>query len=481
MTCLLPVWCSLRGTLIRSFGWQFFTLIALVLSGCSGQSPSTLPIAATENPTAPVGDDRIRFVSAVDWLEFAVRQPLQEDGWIALPPRHSADLYQSRQAPEALGLFGPDRCTACHEEIVASFQQTAHARTCRLPSRDAILGALDPPHNQLTTAVDGFYFAMAERDGQFYQDVFVPEDSEHPRISVPIALVFGSGNHGQSYVHREGSQLCQMPVSYYSEFDRWTNSPGTYRDGTADFARPVTTRCLDCHTTWVGHQPETLNQYDASTWILGVTCVRCHGPAHDHIQFHELQAEDTEGQFIVNPAKLGRDRLMEVCAQCHSGGGELRRPAFSYIPGEPLLEYLDIDLTASSEQNDDPHSANQLGRLSRSACFQGSEELSCITCHDPHRHDRGNTPLFSNRCRQCHDTEDCGVSPRLGSLIHDRCIECHMPAGRDPEVSAASGSRTVSPLLRDHLIAVWPEVSDQVEQKLISSASGTGPVPRDKQ
>ena len=273
-------------------------------------------------------------------------------------------------------------------------------------------------------------------------------------------------------MHWEGDQLCQMHVSYFSEFDRWTNSPGMYQDGTADFARPVTSRCLDCHTTWFGHQPESINRFDRQGAILGVTCVRCHGPAGEHVQFHRLQPDESTPHFIVNPVQLERGQLHQVCAQCHSGGGELRRPAFSYVPGEPLDNYLDLDLSANSEQNDDPHSANQLGRLMRSACFQGSEELSCVTCHDPHRHERGNTALFSSRCIQCHKSEQCGVHPRFGSAIGSRCIECHMPSRRDAEVSAASGSKNLLPLLRDHLIGIWPDVSVRVERSMTTPDNG---------
>ena len=423
-------------------------------------------------------DERIRFVSAEEWVDFSVLQPPDNVGWVAVPPPHDGDLYGSPQDPSALGFLAPDRCSLCHAEIVESFAETAHARTSRLPSRESIAGALAPPANRLITGLDGFYFRMVEQNDAFLQEVYVPDQHTEPLLRLPVAFVFGSGNHGQSYVHWEGDQLCQMHVSYYSEFRRWTNSPGTYQDGTADYARPVTSRCVDCHATWFGHQPRSINRFDQAGWILGVTCVRCHGPAREHVQFHKLQPDEFEAHFIVNPSELGRDRLQEVCAQCHSGGGELRRPAFSYVPGEPLADYLDIDLAAENERNDDPHSANQLGRLRRSACYQGSNELSCVTCHDPHRHERGNTALFSSRCLQCHQTDDCGARSRFGSAIDRRCIECHMPSRRDAEVSAAAESGTLLPLLRDHLIGIWPDVSANFEHRPDKSQNGSQPKSR---
>ena len=52
---------------------------------------------------------------------------------------------------------------------------------------------------------------------------------------------------------------------------------------------------------------------------------------------------------IVNPARLGKDRQMEVCMQCHLETTSLQLPhsivkygrgPFSYNPGEPLGNFM---------------------------------------------------------------------------------------------------------------------------------------------
>jgi hypothetical protein len=328
-----------------------------------------------------------------------------------------------------------------------------------LPSFETILGSFDPPGNRLETSLAGFSFRITQRDGEFLQEVHLESPLEPLKLQFPIAFVIGSGNHGQGFLHWIGDQLCVMHVSYFTEFDRWTNSPGSYRDGTADFARPVTARCLDCHATWFGHAAGSINRYDRTHWILGVTCVRCHGPASEHVEYHRAYPDETEPRLITNPGRLDREQLNEVWAQCHSGPGELHGRPFTYRPGDPLLHHLDIDLSGAGEENEDPHSANQLGRLMRSRCYQESSTLTCITCHDPHRHERGQTAVFSQRCQQCHAPEDCPTRQRLGTVADQRCVECHMPSRRDAEVTAQGPGEAVLPLLRDHLIAVWPEVS----------------------
>jgi hypothetical protein len=126
---------------------------------------------------------------------------------------------------------------------------------------------------------------LADTTG-FYQQLTVQKDRIHYTEKRSIDLVIGSGNHGQAYLSWEGDHLYQMHVSYLTESDQWVNSPGMYVDGTADFARPVPGRCLDCHTTWFSEDATAVNRFDRSNYLLGVTCVRCHGPGHEHVAYH---------------------------------------------------------------------------------------------------------------------------------------------------------------------------------------------------
>jgi len=158
--------------------------------------------------------------------------------------------------------------------------------------------------------------------------------------------------------------------------------------------------------------------------------------------------------------------MNELCAQCHSGAGELRQPPFTYRPGQPLRNYVEISLNDQDGADDDPHSANQLARLMRSRCYQSSDALTCTTCHDPHRHERGRLELLSSRCRQCHQSGDCGAHHRLSTAIEGRCVQCHMPSRRDAEVTAAGVAGPLMPLLRDHLVGIWPEVAALIEREI---------------
>jgi hypothetical protein len=287
----------------------------------------------------------------------------------------------------------------------------------------------------------------------------------------PIDLVLGSGNHGQSYLYWEGDRLYQMHVSYLSESDSWVNSPGPYYDGTADFARPVPARCLDCHATWIGCDVKSVNRFERDSLIVGIGCVRCHGPGHEHVAHHREFPKDEVGRRIVKPASLSVERQNELCAQCHSAG-EPFGAAFGYRPGERLAEWMELDLSVDSEENADPHSANQLARLMQSRCFSADGGLSCVRCHDPHRSQRGDVGGYSAKCVECHDSDICPDVRTLGAGAKQRCVDCHMPGRRDAQVRIETAGGNVQALLRDHLIGKWPEAAAEVARQLRVEAGG---------
>ena len=171
-------------------------------------------------------------------------------------------------------------------------------------------------------------------------------------------------------------------------------------------------------------------------------------------------------RYIVQPGNLPRDRANEVCAQCHSGVGQSVQPAFTYQPGEPLSDYIRLSNRADDTRNDDPHAANQLARLMKSRCYQGSENLTCASCHDPHREERGELKLFTQRCAKCHESSDCKLQPTHPQIVAERCVECHMPSRRDVEGVMQTPEGELLPSLRDHYIKVWPEVAEQVLSKV---------------
>ena len=421
--------------------------------------------------------ERVFYSPANSWLTFYRTRAPAGTGWVHLPDVKEAAAFRSEIDPALRGYLPPSVCAECHAEQAEKFSETAHYLTSMPASRQTILGSFAPGKNRLDTQDPHLYFEMVEEEGQLFQCVRIQQQGQEYEHRRPFDLVIGSGNHGQTYLYWERDQLYQLPISYFSE-SGWINSPGLYRDGTADFARDVGARCLDCHATYFASEPNRYNGYDASNYMLGVTCVRCHGPGWAHVQYHRTHPEDQTGRYLVHPGELSAVRANEICAQCHSGVGVPLQPPFTYRPGEPLDQFIELDMNQDDPQNDDPHAANQLLRLMKSKCFQESESLTCVTCHDPHRDERGQMEVFAKRCGKCHEKDACRLSAAHGDRLATRCVECHMPSRRDQEGAMQTPAGALLPLLRDHLIQRSSEATAQVLNELGKAAApASQPIP----
>jgi hypothetical protein len=347
---------------------------------------------------------------------------------------------------------GDQACRACHLDIAGSYLRTAHHLTSRLPTSDSINGSFASGKNLLKTSNPGLYYLMESRPDGFYQTAMLSLQQSSSARSERIDIVIGSGRIGQTYLYWKDNRLFQLPVSYWIDPAGWINSPG-YHDGTAKFDRPVAPRCLECHLTFAQSLPGggLENRYEPNSLQVGISCERCHGPGNTHVQ---AMTTAKAGGIIVNPAKLTRDRQIEVCAQCHSGSRQPLLPAFSYIPGAPLDQYLRHNAPVSSTKVD-VH-GNQVGLLQLSRCFQESADMTCATCHNVHQVQR-DAANFSTRCLQCHRLEACRLFPKFREKIVAGCVNCHMPVRPSNLIISNSNGKQARAFLRSHWIKIYPE------------------------
>ncbi len=354
------------------------------------------------------------------------------------------------------GYVGDASCVACHQQKAQSYAVTAHAATSRLGLAESIHGRFDSGRNQLRTANPNLYFQMEQRaDGGYETAVLRTSLTQVLTRSERIDLVVGSGRKGQTYLYWDDNRLFQLPVSYWTASGAWVNSPG-YVDGTAVFERPIAGRCLECHATSFVSTAPPENAYLKSSLVLGIACEKCHGPGAEHVKRYRSSTPPHTPQesAIVNPARLPRDRQIDVCALCHAGIGTPSTAPLSYTPGEVLSDHLTFP-RRPPEARIDVH-AGQVELLARSRCFQSSPGMTCTTCHDVHRPQRDLAAL-SQTCTTCHQVEHCGEFRRKGRAIAADCVSCHMPLEQTSQiVIARANGQTFDPSVRNHRIAVYP-------------------------
>ena len=386
----------------------------------------------------------------------------EDGGGVEIPfrpgeyPQQSKNLTPKRENP---GFVGAEQCQECHQELYDSFLKTAHYNSSRMVDAATIDGNFQPGSNTFHTSDPNVRFEMTQRDDQFCQRVYFFDWS----FEVPMEIIIGSSKMAQTYLYWHQDGLYQHNVTHITDGDQWINSPG-YIDGDAAYARPIPQRCLDCHTTYFDYRGNS-NRFTPDSLILGITCERCHGPAADHIEYHKQNPDSEEAVAIANPEKFQRELSMEVCGQCHGGSRNLKGDALSFRPGDRLDEHYHPADDEKDAKNS-VHTSNQLTRLMQSRCFEQSE-MTCVNCHDPHQHERGDSRLLSDRCMTCHQQEsDCGYFPQEGIQFAENCIDCHMPQRPTKKLRLKSIEGDVFPPLRDHLIRVDQQATEEFIQRL---------------
>ncbi|HTH52671.1 MAG TPA: tetratricopeptide repeat protein [Edaphobacter sp.] len=336
-------------------------------------------------------------------------------------------------------------CTACHAEIASTFKKTGMGRSFYRPTAENVIEDYKRS-NTYAHKASGLQYRMEERDGKFYQRRYTLEDGKEANVvEAQVDYVLGSGNHARTYLHRTPQgKLVELPVSWYVEHSGyWNMSPGFDRADQPDMHGTIGSECMFCHNAYL--QPNEAPQKKVEETVFpakmpeGIDCQRCHGPGAAHV------AAATQGKAsveeirskIVNPAKLPRERQLEVCLECHmetsarhipSGIRTYGRYLESFRPGEALGDYKTYFERPKDPKADEFEVAHAGYGLLKSACFLNSQ-MTCLTCHNPHDvpHGAAAKKQYIAVCENCHHgVEHKNVAMTAGS----DCLSCHMPKRR---------------------------------------------------
>ncbi len=333
------------------------------------------------------------------------------------------------------------------------------------------------------------WYAMLQRGGQTYQRRWRigPAGEEIDVDEASVDYTMGSGNHARTFLHRTTrGTLRELPLAWYSENGgMWALGPGLDHDSVQP-PRTIAYDCMFCHNAYPrippGHEEQGSEAVYTGDLPEGIDCQRCHGPGSAHLLAAQSKNAtlDSIRRAIVNPARLDTTRQMEVCMQCHlettsrplpHSIRRFDRGPFSYVPGEPLGDFMiSFDRAAGSRQNDNFEIVNSAYRLRQSQCFlKSSGRLTCTTCHNPHDIPRGAAAAshYNTVCAGCHAER---IKSLVASARHSsdaNCVACHMPRRRTQDVIHA--------VMTDHLIQRRPPSGDLLAPLPERPDAGTEP------
>lgn len=369
--------------------------------------------------------------------------------FIRLDPKKSispATFNGTTHSQVATGYVDSQVCATCHAQIAKTYRKTGMARSFYKATTANVIEDYAKA-NTFVHKPSGLRYRMVQRDGRFFQRRFTAgaDGKEENVREETVDYVLGSGNHARTYMHRTTQgKLIELPVSWYVENSGyWSMSPGFDRADQQDMQGAIGEDCMFCHNAYPegGGAPAPNHDFSVFPQKLpeGIDCQRCHGPGAAHV------AAATGGKAsvaeirskIVNPAKLSRDRQMEVCMECHMETSALHVPnairnydrgPYSFHPGEKLGDFKTYFERPKDPKGDEFEVAHAGYQLLRSACFRNSQ-MTCLTCHNPHDIPHGDEAKkqYIAVCEGCHQTvRHKDVAMPRGS----DCLSCHMPKRR---------------------------------------------------
>ena len=354
---------------------------------------------------------------------------------------------------------GSATCVSCHKAVGDSYAHNAHFKTSRALNGAKATDSLGLPEGEFVFN-ENTKVGLEKRNGSFYQVAYINGKEVKAEKT---DFVFGSGHSAYTFAFWYNNQLMQMPLNYLTQEHQWVNSPG-YPEEQIYFGRPIIARCLECHSSSVDKkliQTADLKieeQFVKGSLIAGIDCERCHGPAIQHVEFHQNNPEVKEAKHMVNYKSLPLSRRIDLCGVCHSGV-ELQTltSTFTFKPGDTLKSLPQY--TSYTGQEPDVH-GYQKQLLEASPCFKiGKAE--CISCHDVHGEQKVSLQIYSKQCISCHqDAPHPKLAEKERALMANNCIDCHMPKKASGNIGfQVSNSKDKIPYsVRTHRIAIYKEL-----------------------
>jgi hypothetical protein len=371
--------------------------------------------------------------------------------------------------PRGTDYAGSESCIQCHQAQHETAIHNAHYKASSSATTENILGSFTNGHNTFVYDKDT-KLVMENRNDSIYQ-VLYKNGKEAKAYAFDVVFGF---KHAQTSGYWRNHQFYELPISYYKSINKWATSPN-YSATEPNFDKKILKECFACHSSNIASRPVTTNSTETYTYmgmdvetfmnkntlINGIDCERCHGPGKEHVQTHLKFPDLKKSQNMVSFKNLNRQQRIDACALCHSGTDKNKlKSRFQFKPGERLTDYFTETPRSQDTINYDVH-GNQFGLLSRSKCFQKSQTMDCITCHNPHQEAPQSYASYSKICMSCHQGiqhNETTVKTISKSRLANNCVECHMPKQDSKAIrfQQSNSAAATSYSLRTHKIAIYP-------------------------
>jgi predicted CXXCH cytochrome family protein len=334
-----------------------------------------------------------------------------------------------------VGYVGSRACGQCHEEQETSFRRTGMGRSMALvdPGREPPNAVFDHPASKRR-------YEVQRRDGKlWHREFLLAEGAENVLLSeYPLEYVVGSGRHSLTYLVETDGFLVESPLTWYRSQSAWRMSPSYDMPEQPGFERAIGEGCLFCHAGRFEAIDRSLHRIHMIETAIG--CESCHGPGALHVERRSSASakadppDEAVDYTIVNPSHLPRELAEAICQQCHlrstASVVNRGRKVTDFRPGLPLVDFRQD--YAFEAPDGEMTVVGHVEQMHQSACYKRSDDLTCLTCHNPHDEPppAARVDYYQSICLTCHQAGDCQVDParRSRESPDNDCVRCHMPS-----------------------------------------------------
>jgi hypothetical protein len=402
--------------------------------------------------------------------EEPVNPPASEIADLAVPPGRPEREYAEEDIPASMRA-----CWTCHLPIVESY--LGHGMAASIgPVGEPPVGSVQNPQNgnrydfSETGALDAYLGTGGRRRqqvvGRIGAGIF-----DTSWVTAEVDLVTGAQTGRLFFAPAETVAEVGLKLS---PFENHAGSQGL--DLALDY------NCLTCHTrsdlaglagAATGPQgdiyPGNLLGATAFDELEALSCSSCHGDPSRHLEIL-AGTVDADGIGMERLGQLPAVRQRDICARCHLQGEARLELARELSPEVPLAAQWPS--LVPTEPGNDYRFVSQLERLALSSCYEGSPDMTCTTCHEPHVGvARQGVASFEAACAECHH-QHCSRPTELTVLeVTGRaarseagCVDCHVRRSQPFDL----------PLIRnaDHWIRRRITPAEQMPHRQFTDAEG---------
>jgi len=368
---------------------------------------------------------------------------------------------------------GMATCKLCHADQHTTFIHTGMGKSFDYATRSKSAALFDK-HAIVFDSINNYYYQPFWRNDTLMIKEYRLDgaDTIHQRTE-SIQYIIGSGQHTNSHMLNFNGYVFQAPITFYTQKQKWDLAPGMELGFNSRFSRIITAECMTCHNGLPEMVAGSVNKYTKVP--SGIDCERCHGPGSLHVArvSNNILVDTATGidYSIVNPRHLSVELQNQLCMRCHLQGVNVLNEGasfFDFKPGDKINEHWNIFLPKFDGKNDKFLMASQADRMVQSKCYIETQQLSCITCHNPHISVK-ETPAaqFNAACINCHqpNKNDCTETIAVRLTNNDNCSACHIPKSGAIDIPHVS--------ISDHKIQIPGEAVKMGDGKFIGLVSLT--------